>query len=90
MWISSIENINWYESNDENMVQYFFVIKQSWFLLFTGKSIDNSLTQQYQTLEYESSASAPKFISRGQSYRAVIGDTIVLPCITQDLGKIDI
>jgi hypothetical protein len=29
----------------------------------------------------------PKFLSRGQSYRAVIGDTIVLPCLTQDLGE---
>jgi hypothetical protein len=52
----------------------------------TGKSIDNSLTQNYQPLEYENPPSIPKFISRGQSYRAVIGDTIVLPCATQDLG----
>lgn len=52
-----------------------------------GKSIDNSLTQNYQPLEYENPSSAPKFISRGQSYRAVIGDTIILPCATQDLGE---
>lgn len=52
-----------------------------------GKSIDNSLTQNYQPLEYENPSTAPKFISRGQSYRAVIGDTIVLPCATQDLGE---
>lgn len=53
-----------------------------------GKSIDNSLTQNYQTpVEYENPASLPKFISRGQSYRAVIGDTINLPCVTQDLGE---
>lgn len=52
-----------------------------------GKSIDNSLTQNYQPLEYENPASMPKFLSRGQSYRAVIGDTIVLPCVTQDLGE---
>ena len=78
-------NINWNESNDKNLVQ--FCNKTFLIFIFTGKSIDNSLTQQYQPLEYESSASAPKFLSRGQSYRAVIGDTIVLPCITQDLGK---
>lgn len=52
-----------------------------------GKSIDNSLTQNYQPLEYESPSTVPKFISRGQSYRAVIGDTIILPCATQDLGE---
>lgn len=52
-----------------------------------GKSIDNSLTQNYQPLEYENPLTAPKFISRGQSYRAVIGDTILLPCATQDLGE---
>lgn len=55
-------------------------------LNISGKSIDNSLTQNYQPLEYENPSSLPKFISRGQSYRAVIGDTIVLPCATQDLG----
>ncbi|XP_039279416.1 limbic system-associated membrane protein isoform X1 [Nilaparvata lugens] len=30
---------------------------------------------------------APKFMSRGQTYRAVIGDTLVLPCEVQDLGS---
>lgn len=54
--------------------------------IFTGKSIDNTLSQNYQPLEYESPTSIPKFLSRGQSYRAVIGDTINLPCKTQDLG----
>lgn len=64
-------------------------MKIYFFLSFshTGKSIDNSLTQNYQPLEYENPSSLPKFISRGQSYRAVIGDTIILPCATQDLGK---
>lgn len=57
-------------------------------LILAGKSIDNSLTQNYQPLEYENPASLPKFISRGQSYRAVIGDTILLPCVTQDLGEL--
>ncbi|XP_039278694.1 protein amalgam [Nilaparvata lugens] len=28
----------------------------------------------------------PKFISHGQTFRAVIGDTLVLPCEVQDLG----
>lgn len=76
--------------------ELFLVIKQYFSTLeFTtpfrspGKSIDNSLTQNYQPsqLEYENPATMPKFLSRGQSYRAVIGDTIVLPCVTQDLGE---
>lgn len=56
-------------------------------LNISGKSIDNTLTQNYQPLEYENPSTVPKFISRGQSYRAVIGDTIILPCATQDLGE---
>lgn len=29
----------------------------------------------------------PKFVSRGQTFRAVIGDTLVLPCEVEDLGE---
>uniref|UniRef100_A0A1B6E7S8 Ig-like domain-containing protein n=1 Tax=Clastoptera arizonana TaxID=38151 RepID=A0A1B6E7S8_9HEMI len=29
----------------------------------------------------------PRFVSRGQTYRAVIGDTLVLPCEVEDLGN---
>lgn len=29
----------------------------------------------------------PRFLSRGQTYRVVIGDTLVLPCEVDDLGK---
>jgi hypothetical protein len=28
----------------------------------------------------------PKFITRGHLYKAVIGDTIILPCKVKDLG----
>lgn len=30
---------------------------------------------------------APKFITKGHLYKAVIGDTIILPCKVKDLGK---
>lgn len=33
------------------------------------------------------SLSYPKFISRGQTYRVVIGDTLVLPCEVEELGN---
>ncbi|CAG9807706.1 unnamed protein product [Chironomus riparius] len=77
----------------KQQIGYFLHIFFSLTILFSrqhfvsGKSIDNSLTQNYQPLEYENPSSLPKFISRGQSYRAVIDDTIVLPCATQDLGS---
>lgn len=29
----------------------------------------------------------PRFISRGHTYRAVVGDTLVLPCEVENLGK---
>lgn len=31
---------------------------------------------------------APHFLSRGQTYRSVVGDTLVLPCEVEDLGKL--
>lgn len=30
---------------------------------------------------------APKFITKGHLYKAVIGDTIILPCKVKDLGE---
>lgn len=30
---------------------------------------------------------SPKFISKGQKFRAVIGDTVRLPCQVDNLGK---
>lgn len=42
----------------------------------TGEGDDNSII----------SPSVPKFVSRGQTYRAVIGDTLVLPCEVEQLG----
>lgn len=54
----------------------------------TGISLDNSLGLELAPLEFDIPTIPPKFISRGQSYRAVIGDTIILPCQVQDLGEL--
>lgn len=37
--------------------------------------------------EPEMTAETPKFISRSQKFRVVIGDTVRLPCQVDNLGK---
>jgi len=32
-------------------------------------------------------AALPRFLSRGHTYRAVVGDTLVLPCQVENLGE---
>jgi hypothetical protein len=39
------------------------------------------------TIHSVSPTVAPKFITRGHLYKAVIGDTIILPCKVQNLGE---
>lgn len=39
------------------------------------------------TIDLDTSTVSPKFLSRGQLYKAIIGDTIILPCRVQNLGK---
>ncbi|XP_054285081.1 lachesin-like isoform X1 [Macrosteles quadrilineatus] len=42
---------------------------------------------QSETVDREPISNAiPRFLSRGQTYRVVIGDTLVLPCEVEDLG----
>ncbi|XP_059482890.1 lachesin isoform X2 [Neocloeon triangulifer] len=38
-------------------------------------------------MDLEDLGPAPRFISRGQTYRAVLGDTLVLPCEIQNVGN---
>ncbi|XP_039278695.1 uncharacterized protein LOC111057107 [Nilaparvata lugens] len=33
------------------------------------------------------SSDPPNFLTKGQSYKSVIGDTLVLPCEVKNLGK---
>jgi len=35
-------------------------------------------------------ATLPRFLSRGHTYRAVVGDTLVLPCQVENLGEFGI
>ncbi|CAD7081255.1 unnamed protein product [Hermetia illucens] len=41
----------------------------------------------YNSPDLDSSTIAPKFISRGHLYKAIIGETIELPCKVQNLGN---
>lgn len=38
------------------------------------------------TIDSEAPTVPPKFVTRGHLYKAVIGDTIILPCKVKDLG----
>lgn len=39
------------------------------------------------TTDFGAPTAVPKFISRGHLYKAVVGDTIELPCRVSNLGK---
>lgn len=39
------------------------------------------------TTDFGSATVVPKFVSRGHLYKAIVGDTIELPCKVQNLGK---
>lgn len=36
---------------------------------------------------YGGGLSPPKFISKGDVFKVVLGDSVILPCQVQDLGK---
>lgn len=40
-----------------------------------------------KSLATTSSTSQPRFISQGHTYRAVVGDTLTLPCEVENLGE---
>lgn len=48
------------------------------------QNIDESIP----TSHHDSPPVVPKFLSRGHLYKAIVGDTIELPCKVQNLGKI--
>lgn len=41
----------------------------------------------FPTIDSDTPTAPPKFVSRGHLYKAVIGDTITLPCKVKDLGE---
>lgn len=47
------------------------------------QSADDSLS----TTDLNTPTIVPKFVSRGHLYKAIVGDTIELPCKVQNLGK---
>lgn len=42
------------------------------------------------TTDFGTPTVVPKFVSRGHLYKAIVGDTIELPCKVQNLGKFSI
>lgn len=52
-------------------------------------SISGTNTRPMSTSQTSSmSGVQPHFLSRGHTYRAVVGDTLVLPCQVENLGKL--
>lgn len=41
-----------------------------------------------KSLATTSSTSQPRFISQGHTYRAVVGETLTLPCEVENIGKL--
>ncbi|XP_041565649.1 hemicentin-2 isoform X4 [Drosophila elegans] len=50
-----------------------------------GRSMSN--VQQSAVAPSTLTATLPRFLSRGHTYRAVVGDTLVLPCQVENLGN---
>lgn len=55
--------------------------------LYGFAGICQSFSEAYISVTDMESTVAPKFVSRGHLYKAIIGDTIILPCKVQDLGN---
>ncbi|CAB3368811.1 Hypothetical predicted protein [Cloeon dipterum] len=56
-------------------------------LLAVTGAVTGSPQPQRRELQPSSSREQPRFLSRGQTFREVIGETLVLPCDVQDLGS---
>lgn len=46
-----------------------------------------NLDELIPTSHHDSPTVVPKFVSRGHLYKAIVGDTIELPCKVQNLGN---
>lgn len=53
---------------------FFFI-----FSIFPGDS---------KSMSAQSTGLVPRFLSRGHTYRSVVGDTLVLPCEVENLGEL--
>lgn len=67
---------------------FFFLTSPSFsssFLLRSAGYCQN-LDELIPTSNHDSPTVVPKFVSRGHLYKAIVGDTIELPCKVQNLG----
>lgn len=61
-----------------------FLCLFSYFTPFAGYC--QNLDELIPTSNHDSPTVVPKFVSRGHLYKAIVGDTIELPCKVQNLG----
>lgn len=72
-------------ANDNNQLIYLFVIL--YFMLLQLIGLCQNFAEVFvTTIDSEAPTVPPKFVTRGHLYKAVIGDTIILPCKVKDLG----
>jgi len=72
------------------MSRNILILSLSCSVLFSGSNT-RSLGNGQQSVAASSSSSLtapqPRFLSRGNTYRSVVGDTLVLPCQVEHLGE---
>lgn len=74
-------------ANDNNQHNISFVISISFCVLLKLIGLCQNFAEVFvTTIDSEAPTVPPKFVTRGHLYKAVIGDTIILPCKVKDLG----
>lgn len=65
------------------------IISPAFFLIFYKHFLGycQNLDGLIPVANLDSPTVVPKFISRGHLYKAIVGDTVELPCKVQNLGK---
>lgn len=75
-----------YQNSTSLSNKYQFQLFSVLFILIIG--LCHSFPDTYfPTIDSDTPTAPPKFVTRGHLYKAVIGDTIVLPCKVKDLGE---
>lgn len=72
---------------DNSHHQHFYLSIYNVFLLLLLLLAGNNAGQPLAASSTSLTAAQPRFLSRGHTYRAVVGDTLVLPCQVENLGK---
>lgn len=68
-------------------ISHVFYVLFLFYLYFLFAGYCQNLDGLIPTANLDSPTVVPKFVSRGHLYKAVVGDTIELPCKVQNLGK---